>query len=67
MTPRSFIIVCVLPILAACSFASNTSPSYAPQKVNVELAGTRTALEYVYASDRTNNFIDVFDYGGSLR
>ncbi len=64
MTPRSIVAV-VLPILTACSFASNASPSYPPHPSSVALAGARTGL--VYVSDRTNNLIDVFDRGGHLQ
>lgn len=63
MTPRSLIAV-ALPLLTACSFASNAGSSYAPRQLTVELAGARTAL--VYVSDRTNNLIDVFDRSGHL-
>jgi DNA-binding beta-propeller fold protein YncE len=62
--PRSIVAV-ALPLLAACSFASNASSSYAPSPLSAELAGRRTAL--VYVSDRTNDLIDVFDRGGHLR
>ncbi|MGA8534633.1 MAG: hypothetical protein WB615_11035 [Candidatus Tumulicola sp.] len=64
MMPRSITAV-LLPLLTACSFASNASSSYAPGPPAVEFAGGRTAL--VYVSDRTNNLIDVFDRGGHLQ
>jgi hypothetical protein len=64
MTPR-LIFALALPLLTACSFASNANPSYAPRALPVERAGARTAL--VYVSDRTNNLIDVFDLGGHLQ
>jgi hypothetical protein len=64
MAPRSIIAV-ALPLLTACSFASNASSSYAPRPLAVDLAGRRTAL--VYVSDHINNLIDVFDRGGHLQ
>lgn len=64
MTPRSIVAV-ALPLLTACSFASNAGYSYAPRQLTVEFADARTAL--VYVSDRTNNLIDVFDRSGHLQ
>lgn len=64
MVPRSIIAV-ALPILTACSFASNASSSYAPRPFAAELAGRQMAL--VYVSDHTNNLVDVFDRGGHLQ
>jgi|HubBroStandDraft_6_1064221.scaffolds.fasta_scaffold75237_1 hypothetical protein len=64
MALRSIIAV-ALPLLTACSFASNASSSYALRPLTVDPAGRRTAL--VYVSDHTNNLIDVFDRGGHLQ
>jgi hypothetical protein len=64
MTPRT-IASMALPLLAACSFAANSSSSFAPRPLGVERARGRPAR--VYVSAHSNNLIDVFDRGGHLQ